>query len=95
MDININLRNPDEARKAVALGSEIISARVLAWKETGPEGSMPPVLTGAIGRAVADVLEGDQAVEPLAERIAYLVAGLALVGASAVLGNAPASGGCG
>jgi hypothetical protein len=84
LNININLRDPDEARKAVALARELVSARVLAWKETGPDGSMPPVLSGALARAVMDVLEGEQDVKSLAERIGYVFAALALVGAVAV-----------
>jgi hypothetical protein len=70
MDINITLRDPDEARKAVALACELVSARVLAWRETGPDGAMPPVLREALGRAVAEVLEGELSPDALAERIA-------------------------
>jgi hypothetical protein len=82
MDINITLRDPDEARRAVALACELVSARVLPWRETGPDGAMPPVLREALGRAVAEILEGKLSPDALAERIAYPVAALALVGAS-------------
>jgi hypothetical protein len=90
MDINITLRDPDEARKAVALACELVSARVLAWRETGPDGAMPPVLREALGRAVAEILEGKLSPDALGERIAYPIAALALVGAVAVLSGGQA-----
>jgi hypothetical protein len=86
MDFNINLDDPDKTRKALALGRELVSARVIAGAEVGPGkvASSPPVWIGALNRAVMEILEGNPSLESLAERIGFVIAGLARVGAMAV-----------
>lgn len=77
--LNLNAESP-EARRANELARELVTSRAFS----GKNGDTLELFTGSLQRVVSELLEGPTVDQRLAERVAYLLGALSIVGAAAV-----------
>jgi hypothetical protein len=84
MDITLGA-DPEEAKWASELARELVSARLLTLQEGHGPDPESPLLTGALGRALAEVFGSEDVPEDVLRRAGQILAALSFVATATVV----------